>query len=82
VRHGTVEKISPEVSLAGFACLSTKTADTAVSGAPLKKPISNFYQTDPVSRASVTMAQCTRAFVSGEDFGFSGSEEAPRAGYA
>lgn len=51
VRHGTAEKISPEVSLAGFACLGTKTADIAVSGAPLKKPISNFYQTDPVSRA-------------------------------
>ena len=51
VRYGTAEKTSPEVSLAGLAPLGTKTTDTAVSGAPLKKPISNFYQTDPVSRA-------------------------------
>ena len=35
-----------------------------------------------IHRRSVTMAQCTRAFVRGEDFGFSGSEEAPQAGYA
>ncbi|KAF9237136.1 Ndufs1, NADH-ubiquinone oxidoreductase 75kD subunit (775) [Melanogaster broomeanus] len=34
---------------------------SVVSGAPFKKPITNFYQTDPISRASVTMAQCTRA---------------------
>lgn len=51
VRYGTVETISPKVALAGLAPLGTKTVDVAVSGAPLKKPISNFYQTDPISRA-------------------------------
>jgi len=51
VRYGTTEKVSPEVALAGLAPLGTKTADTAISGVRLKKPITNFYQTDPVSRA-------------------------------
>ncbi|MFM7622572.1 MAG: molybdopterin-dependent oxidoreductase, partial [Alphaproteobacteria bacterium] len=33
--------------------------------APLVYPISNFYQTDPLSRASKTMAECARVFVYG-----------------
>ena len=51
VRYNTAEKVSPEVALAGLAPLGTKTTGVAVSGAPFKKPISNFYQTDPISRA-------------------------------
>lgn len=51
VRYGLAEKTSPEVALAGLAPLGTKTKDVAVSGALFKKPISNFYQTDPISRA-------------------------------
>nr|VWP02405.1 N/A [Ganoderma boninense] len=57
-------EISPSLTLAA------RTANAKVTGEPLKKPIENFYQTDPISRASVTMAQCTRAFVKGEDYGF------------
>ena len=30
---------------------------------PLVSPVTNFYQTDPISRASKTMAECTRVFV-------------------
>ena len=51
VRYSTAEKVSPEVTLAGLAPLGTKTSDVTISGTPLKKPISNFYQTDPISRA-------------------------------
>ncbi len=40
---------------------SPKTLDKA----PLVYPISNFYQTDPISRASKTMAECARVFVYG-----------------
>ena len=29
-------------------------------------PIANFYMTDPISRASETMAQCTEAFGAGQ----------------
>jgi NADH-quinone oxidoreductase subunit G len=32
---------------------------------PLVSPVTNFYQTDPISRASKTMAECTRVFVHG-----------------
>ncbi|PWY97838.1 putative NADH dehydrogenase 78K chain precursor [Testicularia cyperi] len=38
-------------------------AKSSVSGTPLLRPITNFYQTDPISRASPTMAKCTAAFV-------------------
>jgi len=42
-----------------------KLAKSSVSGTPLLRPIQNFYQTDPISRASPTMAKCTAAFVEG-----------------
>jgi NADH-quinone oxidoreductase subunit G len=34
--------------------------------APFTMPIQNFYMTDPISRASETMAQCVEAFVNGQ----------------
>ncbi len=34
-----------------------------VSDTPFKSPISNFYMTDPISRASETMAKCTETFL-------------------
>jgi NADH-quinone oxidoreductase subunit G len=34
----------------------------ALSAEPFRSPISNFYMTNAISRASVTMAECTRAF--------------------
>jgi len=33
--------------------------------APFESPIKNFYMTDPISRNSATMAECTEAFVTG-----------------
>ncbi|SMF25089.1 NADH dehydrogenase subunit G [Tistlia consotensis] len=38
-------------------------AGDAVSDAPFGLPVENFYMTDPISRASSTMAKCTEAFV-------------------
>jgi len=35
----------------------------AMGAAPFRSPIDNYYMTDPISRASETMAECTRAFV-------------------
>ncbi|KIO30113.1 hypothetical protein M407DRAFT_158305 [Tulasnella calospora MUT 4182] len=70
VRYDATELTSTEVALAGLGYISGKTASTTSSGQPFKNPISNFYQTDPISRASVTMAQCTKAFVHGIDYGF------------
>jgi NADH-quinone oxidoreductase subunit G len=38
------------------------TATAIDDNAPFASPIRNFYMTDPISRASVTMAQCTELF--------------------
>lgn len=38
-------------------------ATGAVEGASLASPITNFYMTDPISRASATMAKCTETFL-------------------
>jgi NADH-quinone oxidoreductase subunit G len=35
----------------------------ALDAAPFLSPIENYYMTDPISRSSVTMAQCTETFV-------------------
>jgi len=35
----------------------------ALDPAPFVSPIANFYMTDPISRASVTMARCTETFL-------------------
>jgi NADH-quinone oxidoreductase subunit G len=37
---------------------------TALSTAPFRPNLANYYQTDPISRASPTMAECTETFVS------------------
>ncbi|MBT7248870.1 MAG: NADH-quinone oxidoreductase subunit G [Rhodospirillaceae bacterium] len=37
-------------------------AEGDLSDAPFQSPISNFYMTDPISRASETMARCTESF--------------------
>ena len=34
---------------------------------PFELPIANYYMTDPISRASETMAECTRSYVTGEE---------------
>ena len=35
--------------------------------APFQSTIANFYMTDPISRASETMAKCTQEFVNDRD---------------
>src|SRR5262249_37360054 len=40
-------------------------AARAIDSAPFAPPIANFYMTDPISRASETMAQCTETFLRG-----------------
>jgi hypothetical protein len=53
VRYGTLERTSNDITLAGLKTLAARTASAKVTGAPFLKPISNFYQTDPISRACV-----------------------------
>lgn len=61
VRYDTREPTSPEVAALGLEQLAS--AQAKASGVPLHRPVDNFYQTDPVSRASPTMAKCVQAFV-------------------
>ena len=44
----------------------------AMNSAPFVLLVTNFYMTDPISRASEVMAQCTREFVKGEATGTDG----------
>jgi len=63
VRYDVVEPVSEKVVNAGLSWMA-KGGDRkeAVKGGktgPFLKPIENFYRTDPISRASVTMSQAT-----------------------
>jgi len=40
-------------------------AEGVPTSAPLRSPVANYYMTDPISRASKTMAECTALFVGG-----------------
>lgn len=55
VRYDVTERTSPEVAVAGLQTIAANTASAKVSGKPFLKPISNFYQTDPISRALVSL---------------------------
>ena len=64
------EKVD-ELSAAAWGSFGS---DGEMSAAPFESPIANYYMTDPISRASETMAECTREFVnaSGERIGTNG----------
>jgi hypothetical protein len=51
VRYDVVEPTSNAISILGMKQLSTSLASAKVKGIPFTKPISNFYQTDVISRA-------------------------------
>ncbi|KAK2462544.1 hypothetical protein APHAL10511_005514 [Amanita phalloides] len=80
VRYDVVEGTSADVALAGLGVLAEKTKGANAKALPFECPIKNFYMTDPISRASVTMAQCTRAFAKGEHRGF--AETGSQAAFA
>lgn len=56
VRYDITEPTSSEVAWLGLKELIAKTATAKFTNAPFTKPISNFYQTDPISRASVNFS--------------------------
>ena len=64
-----LEQVNPVFARVGFlprfGCSDTTgpTGDTnAMGSAPFASPVKNYYQTDPISRASPTMASCTASF--------------------
>ena len=38
-----------------------------IASDPFRSPVTNFYMTDPISRASVTMAECSHAMAGADD---------------
>ncbi|KAG6811659.1 NADH dehydrogenase (ubiquinone) 78K chain precursor, 5-prime end [Tricholoma furcatifolium] len=82
VRYDVTERVSPEVSLLGLRALQSQSVGAKIGGKAFKKPIENFYQTDVISRASKTMADCTRAFVLGKDHGFVDEAKQAQEAYA
>ncbi|EIW69506.1 NADH dehydrogenase (quinone), G subunit [Tremella mesenterica] len=65
VRYDSREIPSVELTKLGLQVLSENKTSQA-SGEKFKKPIEDFYRTDPISRASVTMAACSKAFTKGD----------------
>jgi NADH dehydrogenase (ubiquinone) Fe-S protein 1 len=65
LRYDVLEKPSQELIKAGLKQLSSVTGVKG-SAEAFKKPITDFYWTDPISRASVTMAACSKAFTTKE----------------
>jgi len=66
VRYDVLEPPSSSIINTGLQQLSSAKTSTP-SSTSFRKPISDFYRTDPISRASVTMAACSKAFVK-EDY--------------
>jgi len=52
-----------QVDVASIAEWGAFGSDGAMNAAPFESPVTNYYMTDPISRASETMAECTREFV-------------------
>ena len=53
---------SSSIELANLNLAFSPSDGVPLSGAPLVSCISNFYMTDPISRASETMAKCYQTF--------------------
>jgi hypothetical protein len=53
VRYDALEPTSVDVASVGLKTLAAHTPSGKVSGSQFRKPIANFYQTDPISRACV-----------------------------
>ncbi|KAJ7349347.1 Ndufs1, NADH-ubiquinone oxidoreductase 75kD subunit (775) [Mycena albidolilacea] len=81
VRWDGLESTSPEVAKVGLGLLSG-IGKKAPSGEKFGLAVGNFYQTDVISRASVTMAQCTRAFVTREKEELNSVGKAPLQAHA
>ena len=56
IRNDVTEPTSVDVALVGLKALVAGTTGAKVTGEPFKKPIDNFYQTDPISRACVALS--------------------------
>lgn len=80
VRYDVREPTSADITKVGLNFLSS--SSVSATSTPFKKPISDFYRTDPISRASVTMAACSKAFTKKEYEPAQVDEKPAQASYA
>lgn len=66
IQYDTVTPGSKSISELGQTFLK-KSAGIKDTKTPFELPIQDFYLTDPISRASRTMAKCSKAFTVGQD---------------
>jgi NADH-quinone oxidoreductase subunit G len=64
VRMAAINPMFGKIGVVVPAPWSVFGEDGAMDNAPFAYPIVNFYMTDPISRASETMAKCSRIYVS------------------
>ncbi len=62
-RYDVIEQ--PSITQIGLG--AQRKSNVSSTGEVLTSVIKNFYRTDPISRASSTMAKCTKAWVQGKD---------------
>ena len=55
------------IDTVGTASWDSFGSEGKISDVPFTSPITNFYMTDPISRASETMAKCTDTFAGAQD---------------
>lgn len=65
-RLATVSAVFDEDTPVAAAKWKACGATGSVDQAPLSSPITNYYMTDPISRASRVMAECTEVYVNGK----------------
>ena len=80
VRYDVIEHPSPETVQTGLTALANASAK-AGNTTRLQNPIKDFYLTDPISRASVTMASCSKAFVK-KDYKLESVDSGSQAAFA
>ena len=61
-RMDDINPVFATLDTVGRAAWGSFGEDGAMDSAPFASSVANFYMTDPISRASETMAQCTRVF--------------------
>ena len=60
--HFATRDVAPAQPGADPAIWNAIGAEGAIDAAPLKSPIADFYLTNPIARASETMAECSRIY--------------------
>ncbi|KAJ1909858.1 ndufs1 NADH-ubiquinone oxidoreductase subunit, partial [Tieghemiomyces parasiticus] len=67
VRFDAAEPTSAGLRMLGLEQLLRAAEGARPASAPIPRAVQDFYLTDPISRASSTMAKCSATFTKGQD---------------